>query len=96
MQDIFLKQMWSIQKRYLIVIKIYYFQPKEKRLKKSKKLICIIEDKERYVIHIRALKQALNHGLKLKKVHRVIQFNQKAWLKTYIDMNTKYRKDAKK
>ena len=94
-QDIFLKQMWSIQKRYLIVIKIYYFQPKEKRLKKSKKLICIIEDKERYVIHIRALKQALNHGLKLKKVHRVIQFNQKAWLKPYIDMNTKLRKEAK-
>ena len=64
-------------------------------MKKSKKLICIIEDKERYVIHIRALKQALNHGLKLKKVHRVIQFNQKAWLKPYIDMNTKLRKEAK-
>ena len=93
-QDIFLKQMWSIQKRYLIVIKIYYFQPKEKRLKKSKKLICIIEDKERYVIHIRALKQALNHGLKLKRVHRVIQFNQEAWLKPYNDMNTELRVDA--
>ena len=43
----------------------------------------------------RALKQALNHGLKLKEVHRVIQFNQKPWLKPYIDMNTKYRKEAK-
>ena len=41
------------------------------------KLICCIEDKEKYVIHVRALKQALNHGLKLKKVHRVIQFIQK-------------------
>ena len=48
-----------------------------------------------YVVHIRALKQALNHGLILKKVHRVIQFNQEAWLKPYIDMNTKLRKDAK-
>ena len=48
-----------------------------------------------YVIHIRALKQALNHGLILKRVHRVIQFNQKAWLKPYIDMNTKLRKEAK-
>ena len=47
------------------------------------------------VIHIRASKQALNHGLKLKKVHKVIQFNQKPWLKPYIDMNTKYRKEAK-
>ena len=48
-----------------------------------------------YVIHIRALKQALNHGLKLKKVHRVIQFIQKDWLKPYIDMNTELRKKAK-
>ena len=34
-------------------------------------------------------------GIILKKVHRVIQFNQKAWLKPYIDMNTELRKDAK-
>ena len=44
---------------------------------------------------IRSLKQALNHGLILKKVHRVIQFNQEAWLKEYIDMNTELRKQAK-
>ena len=65
------------------------------KLEKAKKLICDIEDKEKYVIHIRALKQALNHGLILKRVHRVIQFNQEAWLKSYIDMNTKLRKEAK-
>ena len=35
------------------------------------------------------------HGLKLKKVHKVLQFNQKAWLKPYIDMNIKLRKEAK-
>ena len=35
------------------------------------------------------------HGLILKKVHRVIHFNQKAWLKQYIDMNTRLRKEAK-
>ena len=41
------------------------------------------------------MKQALNHGLKLKKIHRIIEFNQKAWLKPYIDMNTELRKLAK-
>ena len=46
-------------------------------------------------MHIGALKHALNHGLILKKVHRVIQFNQGAWLKPYIDMNTKLRTKAK-
>ena len=46
-------------------------------------------------MHIRALKQALNHGLILKQVHRVIRFNQEAWLKSYIDMNAKLRTEAK-
>ena len=46
-------------------------------------------------MHIRVVKQALNNGLKLKKVHKVIKFRQRAWLKPYIDMNTKLRKEAK-
>ena len=50
-------------------------------------------DKNNNVVHIRSLKQALNHGLSL--VHRVIQFNQQAWLNEYIDMNTELRKQAK-
>ena len=45
---------------------------------------------------MRSLKQALNHGLKLKKVHRLIKFNERGWLKPYIDMNTELRKNAKK
>ena len=65
-------------------------------MEKVKKLVCGIEDKEKYVIHIRAIKQALNHGLILKRVHRGIQFNETAWLKPYIDMNTKLRREAKK
>ena len=44
---------------------------------------------------MRALKQVLNHGLVLKKVHRVIQFNQKAWIKPCIEMNTKFKTEAK-
>ena len=70
------------------------FLPERKKVEKVEKLICSIGEKKN-VIHIRALKQALYHGLKLKKVHKVIQFNQKPWLKPYIDMNTKYRKEAK-
>ena len=46
-----------------------------------------------YVVHIRSFKQALNRGLILKKVHRVIQFNQDSWPKPYIDMNTELRKN---
>ena len=61
---------------------------------KCKKLVCNLFNKKKYVVHINALKQALNHGLKLKKIHRVIEFNQEAWLKPYIDMNTELRKAA--
>ena len=59
------------------------------------KLFCNVQDKENYSIHILALKQALNHGLKLTMVHRVIEFRQEDWLKPYIDMNTELRKNAK-
>ena len=62
---------------------------------KRKKLVCNLFNKKKYVAHINGLKQALNHGLKLKKIHRVIEFNQKEWLKPYIDMNTELRKAAK-
>ena len=65
------------------------------KVDKCKKLVCNLYNKKDYIVHIRSLKQALNHGLMLKKVHRVIQFNQKAPLKTYIDMNTELRKQAK-
>ena len=59
------------------------------------KLIATIQDKSKYDVCISTLKQALNHGLKLWKVHKVIEFNQSAWLKTYIDKNTALRKLAK-
>ena len=94
-KDIFLKQMLNIKKNYLIFTKTYHFYQKEKKIEKVKKLVFSIEDKEKYVVHIRALKQAPNHGLIFKNVHRLIQFNQKAWLKPYIDVNTKLRKEAK-
>ena len=70
------------------------FLPERNKIKKCEKLVSNIHIKEN-VVHLRYLKQVLNHGLILKKVHRVIQFNQEAWLKSYIDWNTKLRKEAK-
>ena len=69
--------------------------PKRMKIDKYKKLLCNLQNKKKYVVHIKSLKQALNHGLKLKKIHRIIEFNQKAWLKPYIDMNMELRKLAK-
>ena len=71
------------------------FLPERMKINKCKKLVCKLSNKKKYVIHINSLKQALNHGLKLKKIHRVIEFNQKEWLKPFIDMNTGLRKAAK-
>ena len=70
------------------------FLSERMEVNKCKKLVCNLFNKEKYVVHIKALKQALN-GLKLKKIHRVIKFNQKELLKPYIDMNTELRKVAK-
>ena len=66
------------------------FLPERMEINKCKKLVCNLNNKK-----ICLLKQALNHGLKFKKIHRTIEFNQKAWLKPYIDMNTELRKLAK-
>ena len=66
------------------------FLPERMKIKQVEKLVANLHDKTEYVIHIRNLKQALNHRLVLKKVHRVIKFNQNAWLKPYIDMNTDF------
>ena len=71
------------------------FLSERMEVNKCKKLVWNLFNKKKYVAHINALKQALNHGLKLKKIHRVIEFNQEAWLKPYIDMDTKLRKLAK-
>ena len=70
------------------------FLPEKLKIDKSTKLSCNFNDKNYYPVHICALKQALNHGLKLEKVHSVISFSQSAWLKQYIDRNTEFRMKA--
>ena len=71
------------------------FLPERMKINKCNRLVCNLYDKKNYVVHIRSLKQALDHELILKKVLKVIQFNQEAWLKEYIDMNTKLRTKQK-
>ena len=70
------------------------FLPERMIINNIKKLVCNLNDKKNYIVHINVLKQALDHGLKLRKVHRVIEFEQEAWLKEYIDVNTELRKEA--
>ena len=65
------------------------------KIEKFENLVANWHDKTEYVIHIRNLKQALNHKLVLKKVLKVITINHNAWLKLYININTDLRKKAK-
>ena len=68
---------------------------KEPKDEKTKKLILNFNDKSQYVVHIRTLQFYLKHGLKLKKIHRAIKFEQKEILKPYIEFNTEKRKNAR-
>ena len=73
----------------------FLFLPKRTKIEKVEKLVANLHDKTEYFIHIRNLEQSLKHGLMLNKVYRVIKFNQKVWLKSYIYMNIDLRKAAK-
>ena len=77
-------------KRYILEVDVKYpkkihnlhsdlpFLPKRMKIDICKKLVCNLRNKQKCAVHIKSLKQALNHGLKLKKVHRIIEFNQEA------------------
>ena len=67
MKDIFLKLMFNILNNYILT-----FLPKRMKIEKVEKLVANLRDKTEYVIHMRNLLQALNHGLLLKRVHKVI------------------------
>ena len=59
------------------------------------KLVPNLRDKKNYVVHYKTLKQALDHGLKLAKINRILEFDQTDWLKSYIDLNRNMRTKAK-
>ena len=71
------------------------FLCERRKLDKTSKLVTTLDDKKEYVVHISALKQALDHGLISKKVHKVLEFKQTAWMKPYIEKNTKLRNESK-
>jgi len=62
---------------------------------KSEKLVLTLEDKSQYVVLYRNLQLYLKQGMHLKKVHRVLEFDQERWMEPYIRMNTEFRKEAK-
>ena len=90
-------------KRYIFEVDVEYpktlrsvhndlsFLPERMKINKCEKLVCNTRNKENHIIHISSLKQALNHRLILKKVYKVIEFEQEAWLRPYIMKNTELR-----
>ena len=72
-----------------------YYYGKDASDEKSNKLVLNVMDKKKYVLHISALKFYLQHGLRLKRVHRAISFKQANFLKPFIEFNTEKRKNAK-
>ena len=61
----------------------------------SENLLQTLEDKNNYVVHYRNLQFYLKQGLKVKRVHRVLEFEQDCWMKPYIRMNREFRKNTK-
>ena len=70
------------------------FLSERMKIDKCNKLVCNLFNKKKYVTH-KFIETSVKSWIKVKKVHRVIEFNQKEWLKPYIDMNTELRKQQK-
>ena len=96
----------SKDKGYTLEVDVFYpkelpdyhndlpFMCERMKINGVEKLIPNLYYKKRYAIHIRALDQALKHGLVLERIHRAIEFKQSAWMKEHIDFNTELRTAA--
>ena len=72
----------------------YPLAPESLKLSGVKKLVPNLNNKTKYIVHYRSLKQYISMGLKLTKVHRVLEFDQSPWMKGYIDLNINMRKNS--
>ena len=104
-----LVKMLSAEKKYGYLLEVNVRYPKElhdlhndmpfmcskMEINGVEKLVPNLYNKKKYIIHIRALKQAIDHGLVLEKIHKCIRFRQSPWMKDYIDFNTRLRTASK-
>ena len=102
-----IKMAKKVGKGYLLEVDVSYLQNlhdlhndlpfmcEKRKINRIRKLVPNLYNKKKNVIHIVALAQAPKHGLVLDKVHRVIEFDQSAWLVLYINFNTQLRMKAK-
>ena len=61
---------------------------------RTEKLLLTLKNKSRYVLHYRNLQLYLKQGMKLKKIHKILKFKQRAWMKPYFSLNTELRKQT--
>ena len=67
----------------------------DSKTQENYKLILSLSDKKKYKVHYRTLQLYIELGLKVTKVHRVLEFRQEDWLAEYINENTRLRANAK-
>ena len=72
----------------------YPLAPEKIKVGIVSKLIPTLYDKKNYICHIKNLQLYVDLGLKIKKIHRILEFDQKPWMKGYIEFNTELRKKA--
>ncbi len=68
--------------------------PTHRNINGKKMLICDLNDKNNYVVHYRLLKYYLRKGCSITKFHTILKFNQKPWLKPFMELQEKLREEA--